>query len=63
MCKCIYELKFSDEDVYIHIYKSMHREGIRYFTFISSLQVYFSFALISKPRKTGKAQSLSLNSW
>lgn len=43
------------------VIKNMHREGIRYFTFISCLLVYLWFALISEPRKISKAQSLSLN--
>lgn len=55
MWRCIYQLKFSGEDVYVRIYKNIHREGIRYFTFIACLQVYLWLALISKPRKISKA--------
>lgn len=35
--KCIYQLKFSGEDVYVQIYKNIHREHVVYFTFASCL--------------------------
>lgn len=45
--------------MYGHNYKSMHREGRRYFAFISHFKVCLWFTLISKPNKISEAQTLS----